>query len=309
RNSQSAWPEKTQYKHRPTEQMLTFDLELPFSVREARRRRLSLAQVVSYRDIALFSGHIGSGLSGVKQAFTKDGVEATKIADIMRQVDVSSTGSLGRQEFLLALDRTGIELDIDAKLKLFRALDSASSGRGSDIEMFVQLVNFWGGGAAKDPLASPFATGGGTVLPPYSVDLHALHSTPTQGTSQSVGKRSAAVGASPHVEGRLGLQGTLGASPIPRHDERVLNSRGARGVGADLRADPWPGASDGVQEGSWGGEEGRQNGAAIDSFQRRHPEPAPKVDGGYVMAPGGQKHFSEGETADALSHLGLTGDG
>ncbi|CAM9804816.1 unnamed protein product, partial [Choristocarpus tenellus] len=116
----------------------------PFPVRQTRRRRLSLAEVKCYRDIALISGHTGSGLARAKHAFSDAPVGAARLADIMRQVDLGSAGSLGRQEFLLALERARVPLDADAKHRLYQALDSAGTGRGCDIEMFTQLVNYWG---------------------------------------------------------------------------------------------------------------------------------------------------------------------
>ncbi|CAB1108168.1 unnamed protein product [Ectocarpus sp. CCAP 1310/34] len=84
-------------------------------------------------------------------------VEAARLVDIMRQVDVSASGSLGRYDFSLALDRAGVELPAEDKDALFRSLSSArTAGTGCDIEMFAYLVNFWAGrseGETTTPVA------------------------------------------------------------------------------------------------------------------------------------------------------------
>lgn len=65
---------------------------------------------------------------------------------LIKQVDVSAAGSLGRHDFSLALDRAGVELPPEDKDALFRSLSSArTAGIGCDIEMFAYLVNFWAG--------------------------------------------------------------------------------------------------------------------------------------------------------------------
>lgn len=59
------------------------------------------------------------------------------------QIDIFSSGSLKKHDFSLALRRAGVlleEADID---NLFQALQSASTSRGCDIEMFTQLVKYW----------------------------------------------------------------------------------------------------------------------------------------------------------------------
>eukprot|EP00903_Cladosiphon_okamuranus_P021359 g19629.t1 len=131
-----------------------FDVELPFPVRDIRRRRLSINEVSTYRDIALTRGHAGKGLRKAKKAFRMGGVEAARLVDIMRQVDVSAAGSLGRHDFLLALGRAGVELAARDKDALFRSLSSArTAGIGCDIEMFACLVNFWVGDGDTTPVA------------------------------------------------------------------------------------------------------------------------------------------------------------
>ncbi|CBN76965.1 hypothetical protein Esi_0024_0119 [Ectocarpus siliculosus] len=134
-----------------------FDVELPFPVRDGRRRRLSINEVATYRDIALTRGHAGKALGKAKRALKMGTVEAARLVDIMRQVDVSAAGSLGRFDFSLALDRAGVELPAEDKDALFRSLSSArTAGTGCDIEMFAYLVNFWAGrseGEATTPVA------------------------------------------------------------------------------------------------------------------------------------------------------------
>eukprot|EP00752_Nemacystus_decipiens_P009109 g8133.t1 len=131
-----------------------FDVELPFPVRDIRRRRLSINEVSTYRDIALTRGHAGKGLRRAKNAFRMGGIEAARLVDIMRQVDVSAAGSLGRHDFSLALERAGVELPSEDKDALFRSLSSArTAGIGCDIEMFAYLVNFWAGGGDTTPVA------------------------------------------------------------------------------------------------------------------------------------------------------------
>lgn len=58
----------------------------PFQVRDIRRRRLSINEVATYRDIALTRGHAGKGLRKAKNAFQMGGVEAARLVDVMRQV-------------------------------------------------------------------------------------------------------------------------------------------------------------------------------------------------------------------------------
>ncbi|CAN0114835.1 unnamed protein product, partial [Ectocarpus sp. 12 AP-2014] len=134
-----------------------FDVELPFPVRDGRRRRLSINEVATYRDIALTRGHAGRALGKAKRVLKMGAVEAARLVDIMRQVDVSAAGSLGRYDFSLALDRAGVELPAEDKDALFRSLSSArTAGTGCDIEMFAYLVNFWAGrseGEATTPVA------------------------------------------------------------------------------------------------------------------------------------------------------------
>lgn len=60
----------------------------PFPVRDTRRRRLTVGEVKTYRDIALTKGHAGKGLKRAKDAFSLGAVEAARLADIMRQVRV-----------------------------------------------------------------------------------------------------------------------------------------------------------------------------------------------------------------------------
>lgn len=58
----------------------------PFPVRDIRRRRLSINEVSTYRDIALTRGHAGKGLGKAKRALRMDATEAARLVDIMRQV-------------------------------------------------------------------------------------------------------------------------------------------------------------------------------------------------------------------------------
>lgn len=57
----------------------------PFPVRDTRRRRLSVGEVQTYRDIALTKGHAGRGLLEAKKVFSAGAVEATHLVDVMRQ--------------------------------------------------------------------------------------------------------------------------------------------------------------------------------------------------------------------------------
>lgn len=58
----------------------------PFPVRDGRRRRLSINEVATYRDIALTRGHAGRALGRARRALKMGAVEAARLVDIMRQV-------------------------------------------------------------------------------------------------------------------------------------------------------------------------------------------------------------------------------
>lgn len=68
--------------------IISYDDTSPFPVRDIRRRRLSINEVSTYRDIALTRGHAGKGLGKAKSALRMGAVEAARLVDIMRQVPV-----------------------------------------------------------------------------------------------------------------------------------------------------------------------------------------------------------------------------
>lgn len=72
--------------------MLLLGFIRPFPVRNTRRRRLSVGEVQTYRDIALTKGHVGKALKGAKDAFSMGAVEAARLVDIMRQVWLLNSG-------------------------------------------------------------------------------------------------------------------------------------------------------------------------------------------------------------------------